>query len=126
MIARTNTERARELRRNESDAEHRLWLLLRSRRLDRFKFRRQHAIGPYIVDFVCIAQGLVIELDGGQHAAQADYDARRTLYLEARHFRVVRFWNDVVLREPEAVVDVILAALSQPPHPSPLPTGERE
>jgi len=126
MTARTNIARARDLRRNESDAERQLWTILRSRQLESYKFRRQHTIGPYIVDFVCLANGLVIELDGGQHAVQATRDARRTNYLEARHFRVIRFWNDVVLREAEAVVNVILAALSQPPHPSPLPTGERE
>lgn len=75
------------------------------------KFRRQHVVGYYIVDFVCLEQKLVIELDGGQHAEQVGYDARRTAFLEGEGFRVMRFWNNQVLAETESVLDEIRAAL---------------
>jgi len=71
------------------------------------KFRRQHAIGPYVVDFVCMGHRLIVEVDGGQHALQQDQDAARTRYLEDRGFTVVRFWNHDVLRDTDAVVAAI-------------------
>ena len=70
-----------------------MWSRLRRNRLDEWHFRRQAPIGPYTVDFACVAAGLVIEVDGGQHAAQREKDAARTAYLEARGYRVIRFWN---------------------------------
>lgn len=71
------------------------------------KFRRQHAIGPYVVDFVCMAHRLIVEVDGGQHALRHEQDTARTRYLEDRGFTVVRFWNHDVLRDTDAVVAAI-------------------
>ena len=94
-----------------SDAERRLWQQLRRRQLCGCRFRRQHPMGPYIVDFVCIERRLVIEVDGGQHAGHMKQDARRTAWLESRGFRVLRFWNTEVLQETEVVMEVIAAHL---------------
>ena len=92
------TNRARELRRNQTDAELRLWGYLRARRLLGAKFRRQVPIGRYIVDFLCKELGLIVEADGGQHTEQEIYDARRTAWLEAQGYTVIRFWNvDIML-----------------------------
>ncbi|HJQ61386.1 MAG TPA: endonuclease domain-containing protein [Burkholderiales bacterium] len=109
-------------RRGDTDAELRLWHLLRNRNLKGFKFRRQHPIGTYIADFVCLEQQLVIELDGSQHAERTQYDSRRTEVLEAAGFRVIRFWDNDVLTHMESVMQSIYSALSVSPHPSPLPT----
>lgn len=116
---------ARALRKNQTEAEKRLWYYLRDRRLNGFKFRRQHVIGPYVVDLVCIEQKLIIELDGGQHVERASQDERRSLYLAQQDFRVIRFWNDQVLTQTPDVLAAILRALSPSPQPSP-PSGERE
>ena len=116
---------ARNMRKSMTDAERLLWRSLRDRRFAHCKFRRQHPIGPYITDFACIAQKLVIELDGGQHAKQQAYDARRTRYLEEYGYRVIRFWDNEVLGNIEGVLASILQAL-EPPHPCPLPGGARE
>jgi very-short-patch-repair endonuclease len=75
------------------------------------KFRRQYRIGPYIVDFCCLERGLVIELDGGQHSEQMEADRKRTTYIPSRGFRMLRFWNDRVLKETYAVLDQILCEL---------------
>ena len=95
-----------------TDAERKLWAQLRDRRLRGFKFRRQQSLGKYIVDFVCVEKRLVVELDGGQHAEQTDYDANRTAWLDSQEFRVIRFWNNQVFTEMEAVVQVILRELT--------------
>ncbi len=108
-----STERARTLRKNPTKAKQALWRPLRLRQLDEHKFRRQQPLGAYIVDFVCLEKRLIVELDGGQHAAQADSDAGRTAWLEAQGFRVLRFWNHEVLKEIEAVMEVIREALSR-------------
>jgi len=108
------------LRRNQTDAERKLWFLLRSRRFCRYKFRRQHPFGSFIVDFCCIDLRLIIELDGGQHVVQVEQDLKRTLYLSAEGYRMLRFWDNEVLKETESVLKVILFALSDP-HPVPLP-----
>ena len=105
--------RARKLRQNATDAETLLWRHLRDRRLAGFKFRRQHVIGHYIVDYVCPSEKLIVELDGGQHADRADYDERRTGYLESNGFRVVRFWNNDLLRDVDSVLVVILGLLGE-------------
>ena len=102
--------KARSLRRSSTDAERRLWTALRDRRLTKYKFRRQHPIGAYIVDFACTRHALVIELDGGQHADNAA-DARRTAWLESEGWRVVRFWNNDVLGNVSGVIEAILGAL---------------
>ena len=107
-------ERARGLRHASTDAELRLWHELRSRTFAGFKFRRQHPIGGYITDFACLEQKLLIELDGGQHAEQSNYDAARTAALEARGFRVLRFWNNDVLTEMESVLQAIFVELRRP------------
>jgi very-short-patch-repair endonuclease len=126
-MKRMNVERARNLREGQTDAEQRLWHHLRNRHLQGWKFRRQHEIDRYVVDFVCPDTALVVELDGSQHLEQVGYDARRTARLEAHGYRVLRFWDNDVLTNIEGVLEVILEALASPaPHPNPLPGGERE
>ncbi len=106
------TDRAPALRANQTDAERRLWSRLRDRRLNGWKWKRQAPRGPFIADFYCADAGLVVELDGGQHAEdiEAVKDARRTRVLEAEGLRVIRFWNWEVLQELEMVCETILAA----------------
>ncbi len=99
---------ARKLRRDMTEAEGKLWQELRGRRLDRIKFRRQVPIGPYVADFACLEAMLVVEVDGSQHS-DSDHDRVRSAELKARGFRVLRFWNDEVLRELNAVCDTIIA-----------------
>jgi very-short-patch-repair endonuclease len=130
-----NTNRARRLRRDSTKAELRLWYRLRSRSLAGFKFIRQETIGPYVVDFVCREERLIIEVDGGQHA-DSNHDAARDRWLQAHQFRIMRFWNNDVLANMNGVLEVILNALQSegPPHPvlangedRPLPArGERK
>jgi len=111
-----------------TDAERRLWATLRGRRLQGYKFRRQHPLGPFVLDFVCIEHRLVIEADGGQHADNKA-DQRRTAWLENHGWRVIRFWNNEILSNTDGVAETILRALSpedpwlegrgrQPPSPS--------
>ena len=121
MDKRRNIGTARKLRRSMTDAEHALWRVLRSRQLEGFKFRRQHSIGRYVVDFVCLEYRLVVELDGGQHVEQVEADAGRTAQLEQSGFRVIRFWNNEVLTEMDGVVMRVLATLTPTPLP---PAGE--
>ena len=102
---------ARRLRSNQTEAEKTLWSKLRRQQLDGYRFRRQHPIGPYIVDFVCLAEKLVVEVDGSQHADDQDPDADRTAWLESRGYRVVRFWNNDVSRNIDGVVAVIRDAV---------------
>ncbi len=110
---------ARKLRKTMTDAERRLWYDLRHRQIGHARFRRQAPIGPYIVDFVCFEKRLIIELDGGQHAVHVEEDLRRTNWLTAQGFRVLRFWNHQVFEEGEAVLEGIGLALDPPPQPSP-------
>jgi len=107
-----SSDRARELRRLATDAERKLWRLLRNRQIDGIKFRRQRPIGRYIVDFVAIERNLIIELDGGQHATSIDADRVRAQQLSVMGFRVVRFWNNQVLLNPEEVIMEIRKALA--------------
>ncbi|MFD1982005.1 endonuclease domain-containing protein [Mesorhizobium newzealandense] len=99
---------ARSLRREMTEAEDRLRHELRDRRLDRIKFRRQVPFGKCIADFVCLEAGLIIEVDGSQHA-ESDSDRIREAELKARGFRILRFWNDDVLKDLNAVCDTIIA-----------------
>ncbi|MDP1697739.1 MAG: DUF559 domain-containing protein [Xanthomonadaceae bacterium] len=122
---------ARSLRQQETDAEARLWHLLRARRLGGFKFRRQHPTPPYVIDFYCAEQRLAVELDGGQHVDATVRDSQRDTFLNAQGIRVLRFWNDAVFKETENVLSVIWDALhdaadgeSEPSPPAPLPEGE--
>lgn len=118
------------MRRNFTDAEMKLWKRLRNRQTVGEKFRRQQPIGKYIVDFVCPERKLVVEVDGGQHGEQVSYDNERTAWLESEGYRILRFWNNEVLEDVEIVLDVIVRALEESelyhPHPSPLPSRERE
>lgn len=109
--------RARELRRNMTDAERVLWSVLRRKQLSGFRFRRQVQIGPYIADFVCPKMRLVIEVDGGQHSQEENalHDYLRTKFLEAHGYRVFRVWNDDVFRGPGDVAGAIYHALTAPP-----------
>lgn len=99
-------EFAKAMRSNATDAEHLMWQLLRAKRFMNLKFRRQHVIAPYIVDFYCHELGLVIELDGSQHGTDdgKEYDAERTKFLEALGLKVVRYWNHDVLKNTESVL----------------------
>ena len=106
-----------------TDAEKMLWRYLRCEQVGGFKFRRQCSIGEFIVDFVCFEKKLIIELDGGQHTEQADYDSARSRWLESQGFRVLRFWNDRVLKDTEVVLEEILSALT--PHLNPPPQAPR-
>ncbi len=111
-------ELARALRSKPTEAERALWQHLRRRRISGHRFRRQHPLGPYIVDFVCLEAQLVIEVDGSQHVDQQVDDAVRTQWLESRGFRVLRFWNNQVLGELAAVEQAIQIALEGEPPPS--------
>jgi len=109
--------KARAMRAGMTDAERRLWQAIRQRHLLGRRFRRQHVLGPYIVDFICLEANLIIEVDGGQHADRADSDDRRTRWLEQKGYRVLRFWNNEVLTELEAVLEDIAKALDRGPVP---------
>ena len=100
---------ARSMRQAPTDAEARLWETLRDRRLMRLKFRRQVPLGPFIADFVCMEARLIVEVDGLHHA-DSRRDAFRDAGLAERGFRVLRFWNDDVLRDLNGVCDTIIAA----------------
>ena len=100
--------RARELRRNSTFPERLLWGRLRASRLCGLKFRRQHPVGPFLADFFCDEHRLVIELDGKSHDGNAEQDARRSAFIRSQGLRVVRFSNDDVLREMDAVLKAIL------------------
>jgi very-short-patch-repair endonuclease len=116
--------RARELRQTMTNAERRLWYVLRDRRLRGYKFRRQRPIGPFIVDFACLERRLIIEADGGQHSDN-EGDVRRTAWLEHLGWHVIRFWNNDILSNADGVAEEILAALKKRPtfpHP-PSPGG---
>ncbi len=111
---------ARQLRRDQTLAETKLWLALRSHQLENIHFRRQHPIGNYIVDFCAPQAKLIIELDGSQHLEQQEYDAERTEFLESKGYRVLRFWNRDVLNNLDGVMIMILDAVNPDPTlPSP-------
>jgi very-short-patch-repair endonuclease len=116
--------RARKLRESQTNVENRLWARLRDRQIAGVKFRRQHPIGPFIADFCCVEAGVVVELDGGQHAEQFAADERRTKFIEQRGYKVLRFWDNEVIVNIEGVLQCINAALDHP-HPSPLPLRGR-
>jgi very-short-patch-repair endonuclease len=111
--SRKKVPTARRLRRDSTDAERTLWLQLRDRRLQGWKFRRQVSIDPYIVDFLCLDAKLVIEVDGGQHDENRAKDEVRTRFLEGFGLRVIRFWNNEVLGNLEGVLERILIELKQ-------------
>jgi len=118
---------ARALRRGMTDAERKLWSGLRSEQLG-VKFRRQHPLGNYIADFACLDPKLIIELDGSQHLAQKDYDARRDTFLRAQGFEVLRFGSNDPFVNFEGVLQAIVNRLGELtaacPHPNLPPEGE--
>ncbi|QAU23670.1 endonuclease domain-containing protein [Dyella sp. M7H15-1] len=99
-------DNARQLRKSATEAEQKIWYYLRGGRLNGYKFRRQHSIPPYVVDFYCDAKHLVIELDGSQH--NLEVDRGRTLYLQSQGMKILRFWDNEVLQQTEAVLEAIL------------------
>jgi ATP-dependent helicase HrpA len=119
-------EHAREMRKHSTDAESLLWHVLRDRQLVGLKFRRQHPLGAYILDFYCHEASLAIELDGGQHAeeSQLKHDEKRSAWLEQQGITVLRFWNNEVLTNSEGVLQRISEYLPSVPHPNPPPMGE--
>jgi very-short-patch-repair endonuclease len=118
-VAAKTRARAKALRHELTDAERKLWAMLRAHRLQGASFRRQTPIGPYIADFVCHAAKLVIELDGGQHfeTTHEARDARRTAFLEANGFRVLRFSNHDILTNRQGVLETIAIAIEEVPSP---------
>jgi very-short-patch-repair endonuclease len=123
---------AKQLRTHMTDAEQRLWYRLRAHRFLDLKFKRQAPIGPYVVDFICFEQKLIIEVDGGQHA-DSTADCRRDDWLHREGYQVMRFWNDDVLKRTDAVLDEVAKVVTsgqETPLPArsarhPLPQGER-
>ena len=105
----------RTLRCHMTDAERALWHQLRCRQMSGCKFRRQHPFDDYVLDFVCLEIKLVIEVDGGQHGSDIEYDEERTLYLQNGGFRVLRFWNHEVLKDLESVMEKIWIACNPSP-----------
>jgi len=114
---------ARRLRKYSTDTEQHLWRHLRDKQIEGFKFRRQHPVGRYVVDFVNLEKKVVVELDGGQHAIDAG-DKIRDEWLRAEGYKVLRFWDNQVFSNLEGVLETIRDALLTP-HPDPLPQGER-
>jgi len=106
-------KRAKELRRELTPVEIKLWARLRAHRMQDIHFRKQHAIGNYIVDFCTPRRKLIIELDGSQHLEQEEYDLERTAFLESKGYKVIRFWNNEVTNNMDSVLSVIWDVLNQ-------------
>jgi very-short-patch-repair endonuclease len=106
-----SVDRARQLRRERTEAEDKLWYALREK-LPAYKWRFQVPFHPYYADFACLKARLIIEVDGGQHDEAGARDARRTRFLEAKGYRVLRFWNNDVLENPDGVLEAIAISLS--------------
>ena len=104
--------KAGKLRKDPTPAERKLWSRIRNDQLG-VTFRRQHAVGNYIPDFVCIQKKLILELDGSQHLEQEEYDEERTQFLKTEGYRVIRFWNNDVMKNMDIVVQVIWDALKE-------------
>jgi UDP-N-acetyl-alpha-D-muramoyl-L-alanyl-L-glutamate epimerase len=120
------TQTARKLRRDQTDAEKKLWSRLRNRNLDGLKFKRQVVIEGFVVDFACWDARIIVEADGGQHNEQIAMDDERTKVLESAGFIVLRFWNNEVLSNIDGVLEVTLAAVvsaRRNPSPQPSPQG---
>ena len=121
-VRRQISPHAARFRRDATDAERRLWAVLRNRQIGGCKFRFQATIGPFVTDFLCVEKMLIVELDGGQH--NEEIDRSRTRFLQDRGYRVLRFWNNDVLENLEGVVAVIKSALAadaieeEDPHPT--------
>ena len=124
--SRHMTGRARQLRRQSSFPERLLWSRLRNGRCGGIKFRRQHPLGAYVVDFFCASTGVVVELDGRSHEERGEYDLKRQAFLQGLGLRIIRFSNDRLLRDLDGVVEGIWEVCIPSPGPSghPLPEGE--
>ena len=121
-VSASQRARARTMRGAPTDAELRLWRLLRDRRLNGLKFRRQVPVGPYIVDFLCVASRLIVEADGSQHGENRR-DEIRDADLLGQGWRVLRFWNQEVIQNREGVLETILAHACSPSGADPHPAG---
>jgi len=108
-VRRQISEHASQLRRDRTDAEEKFWQAARNRQIDGFKFRFQHSLLPYIVDFACLEAMLIVEIDGGQHSEARD--AKRTAFLESEGFEILRFWNNDVLSNLDGVIHVVRETL---------------
>jgi very-short-patch-repair endonuclease len=124
-------DNAKTLRRTMTDAEQKLWYHLRAHRFMGRKFKRQKPIGRYVVDFICLEEKLIIELDGGQHAESVTYDQERDVWLLSQGYTVLRFWNNEMMNETESVLERIRLAIenevgaSETLSPDPSPTSVR-
>jgi very-short-patch-repair endonuclease len=122
MISQAKRDRSRELRVNATPFEQTFWQTVRGHRFAGFKFRRQQVIGPFIVDFVCLSEKLIVELDGSQHAETVAYDTQRDAWLNSEGYRVFRVWNNEWTQQQEAVLARLWDMLnSATPSPQPLP-----
>ena len=122
-------DRAKSMRSEPTPSEHRLWQILRAKRLAGHKFKRQLVIDHYIADFACIGHRLIVEADGGRHSV-SEYDEKRDAYLQAQGFRILRFWNNEIFNNEEGVLTSIFDALTAPlparaAHESPSPAEGR-
>ena len=115
------TENARALRAEMTLAEQKLWQALRGKQVEDYRFRRQHPIGSYIADFACLEKMLILELDGGQHQEQMEYDERRTLFMQQQGWKVLRFWNNDVMENLEGVLAKVVESLTSAPPSQPSP-----
>jgi very-short-patch-repair endonuclease len=115
MERETGKQYARSLRKQMTEAERLLWCHLRNRQLGGWKFRRQHPIGPFVVDFICSEKKIIVEVDGGQHAIHIKEDAERSRYLQEQGYRILRFWNNDVLEGIDSVLEVVHRELSEDP-----------
>jgi very-short-patch-repair endonuclease len=109
---RPSTKRARHLRQAQTTAEKLFWHGVKAKRFESYKFRRQFPIGDYFVDFACVSAKLVVEIDGGQHCDSVA-DVKRTEYIERKGYKVIRFWNDEILRNIEGVLTSLSLTLSR-------------
>ena len=117
---------AKTLRSTQTDAEQRLWYFLRAHRFMEMKFKRQKPVGHYIVDFICHEHNLIVEVDGGQHQDDVEYDRRRDAWLQAQGYTVLRFWNNDVMQQTEIVLEAIrAAAVGNALSPCPSPASGR-
>lgn len=103
----STTKKARKLRKNMTDAEQKLWSHLRHKQVGGYKFRRQFPLDSYVVDFICLEKKLIIEIDGGQHNNESEYENKRTEFLESQGYTILRFWNNDVLKNIYGVVKVV-------------------
>ncbi|MBC7104236.1 MAG: endonuclease domain-containing protein [Parvibaculum sp.] len=108
-------ERARHLRRNQTEAERRLWLYLKDMKREGFHFRRQCPVGPYVADFLCYSARIIVEVDGGQHGLDPgiEHDRRRDEWFVENGYRVLRYWNNDVLGNTQGVMETILSILNE-------------